>query len=362
MKKTLNADAPKQIVYILGAGATQAEATHQGGVPINLMMKDSEKLGLGVSSRIKTRINLDRSLEIRNEVDIEKLISLLSASGINDYSDKAEQLRKGYFEEIIKSLDKAEVLNKPELAIGLLEMHNNKTFKKFESLSGIISLNHDNLFQLASQKVHNCINLGFEFRSEHFEFDNEEKSPLIIHLHGAFNWMNTLPIEILKLTTRSKYDKEILWIPPAILKESKDYPYNKLMGLAYEVLTKKCDILRVIGCSLSQNDWNLISLIFNAQYFQYHFNDKNCFRIELIMDHETGETIKKDYSYLKNLYSIGYLKDGSFSDYKNKVRRSSEMDNPFKYWLKIKVLYHLKRGEIDLADMGETLKGIIGER
>lgn len=361
MMKKETSDEPKQIVYILGAGATQAEVSHKGEL-INLMMKDSPKLGQGISSRIRERTNIDRNLDIKEEVDIEKLISLLSLSGIDKYGSQAEELRKAYFEEIVESLAKTEILNNPELAIGLLEMHNNETFKKFEKLSGIISLNHDNLFQLAFQRVHGCVNLGFEFRSENKDFINcdKENTPLLIQLHGSFNWKNSLPIEILKLSSRSKYSEEILWIPPTTLKETKDYPYNKLTGLAYELLAKKCNILRIVGCSLSQNDWNLISLIFNAQHHQYHFNNKSCFKIELIMDHDTGEKIKKDYSYFKNLTPIGYLKDCvGFSAYKDKKSRSPEMENPFKYWLKMKARYHLNRKEIDLDSMSENIRELI---
>lgn len=353
----------KNVVYLVGAGATQAEADYQGGELVNLMMKDSERLGPGISTRILRRANIDRDMEIQ-EADIEKLISLFSASGIEEYRALAEKLRGLYYKEILNTLSKAAIIETPELAIGLLDMHKNETFKNVENLTGIISLNHDNLFQIASQKIYDCVNLGFEFDSNHFKYDENCTIPYIIQLHGSFNWRNSLPIEVLKLSSKSKYDKEILWIPPAILKETKDYPYNKLMALAYELLTKKCNILRIIGCSLSQNDWNLISLIFNAQYYQYHFIDnKSCFKIELIMNHDTGESIRKDYSYFKNLTPIGYLKDGEFSAYKDKTRRSPrrspEMENPFKYWLKTKAQYHIKRKEIDIDGMGEALRTII---
>ncbi|HDZ85987.1 MAG TPA: hypothetical protein ENH35_05615 [Candidatus Moranbacteria bacterium] len=353
------AKTPKKIVYLIGAGATQAEITHKGGEKVNLLMKDSNLLGHGVSRRVLKKANIDRSLKIK-EADIEKLISLLGNSGIAEYEKYAEELREGYFKEIVKCLSKADILQKPELAISLLEMHKTESFNKVEKLSAIISLNHDNLFQVASQKVHEFINLGFKFESEEFTNKQGPSAPLIIQLHGAFNWKNSLPIEVLKLTSRSKHESEILWIPPTILKEAKEYPYNKLMGLAYEALTKKCDILRIVGCSLSQNDWNLISLIFNSQYFKYHFMDDSSIRIELIMNHDTGVNIKKEYAYLKELIPIGYLKDGNFSDYKDKKTRTQEMGNPFKYWLKTKVNYHQRKKDILIEDMGLSLKNVIG--
>lgn len=363
MKENQNTNAPKQIVYILGAGSTQAEASYKGGDPVNLSMKDNEKLGGdGISTRILKRAKTDESLDIRNEeVDIEKLISLLAVTGTEETRKKAEDLRTAYFEEIVESLAKVAVLNKPELAIGLLEMHKNELFnKEAEYLSGIITLNHDNLFQVASQEVYEGINLGFDFLS--VDFKDNKKAPLIIQLHGSFNWINALPIEVLKLDTRKTVSEKILWIPPTILKESKDYPYNKLTALAYELLSNKCNILRIIGCSLSQNDWNLISLIFNAQYKQY-LKNRNSFKIELIMDHDEGEKVKKEYSYLKNITPIGHLVDGDFSDYlviPEERPEHSALDNPFEVWLKRKVEFHIRNNKFHEASIGKTLKKIIG--
>jgi len=355
--KDQGANVSKQIVYIIGAGASQAEASHKGGEPVSMMMKNSP-IGDGVASRVIARSGINRDLDLIDEVDIEKLISLLAATGKKKYIQQAEALRRAYFEELVESLAKTGVLENPELAITLLEFHKNVNYKKSEVLSGIINLNHDTLFQCASQEVHGCINIGFAFNSKFFSNGSGEKAPIIVQLHGSFNWTKAIPIRVLNLTANSKYDTDILWIPPTTLKESKDYPYNKLMGLSYELLTKECDILRIIGCSLSQNDWNLISLIFNAQYFQYYSNNKRCFRIELIMDQKTGKNIEREYSYLKNLVPIGFLKDGDFSAYKEELI-SQEMENPFKYWLKTKMQYHIKLDEISSDDLTDTMKKII---
>ena len=160
-KKTTS--QPKQIVYLLGAGATQAEVAHQG-VKVNLLMQ-------GISSHILKRANTDRHLNLKEEADIEKLISLLAATGIDKYKQEAENLREAYFAEILDGLINAGILDNPELAMGLFEMHNNALFKKkTETLSGIISLNHDNLFQVASQNIYKCINLGFKFESDSTHF------------------------------------------------------------------------------------------------------------------------------------------------------------------------------------------------
>ena len=367
MKTKSTTRQPKRVVYLIGAGATQAEADYQGGEKINLLMRDSTRLGSGICTRIfkKTKTDnwLNENKKSKEEIDIEKLITLLASTDIEECRKKAENYRRLYYEEVLGSLAKAELLNRPELAMGLLEMYTNKIFqKKVERLAGIISLNHDNLFQVACGKVHNGINLGFEFVPQYFN-KGSSTTPLIIKLHGAFNWINKLPIHVLKLSSKSEYSPDILWIPPTILKEAKDYPYNKLMGLAYEVLTERCDVLRIIGCSLSQNDWNIVALLFNAQYHQF-FHKKSCFRIEFIMEQESGKKIMKECSYLKNMIPIGYLTEGDFSLYKYKEDerpKPSELDNPFKYWLKQTVQYHKNKGEFDTKNISKSLQKIIGE-
>jgi len=352
MKKAKNIDSPKQVVYLIGAGATQAEVDYQGGAKINLLMKDSESLGYGVSTRVLERAdNLD--IPIEGEKDIEKLISLLASTGTEKYRKAAERLRRLYYEVILESLIGTGVLDNPNLAMGLFEMHKSESFNtKVEQLTGIINLNHDNLFQVASQKVYNSIFLGFKFWSNSFK--EERTSPLVIKLHGSFDWRSGLPIKVLKLNSTTSYSKDMLWIPPTILKESKDYPYNKLMGLAYELLSKKCHVLRIVGCSLSQNDWNMVSLLFNAQYNQY-LHKGFCLRIELVMSPEACSRIISEYSYLQNIVPIQHLTYGDFSAYKSDIKdeeipKPSELDNPFKFWLKTKAIYHKNKGEIIVDD------------
>jgi hypothetical protein len=362
---------PKKIVYLIGAGATQAEADFRGGKKINLLMKKTKSHGDGISNRILKRASTKRMLGIKldeeDEIDIEKLISLLAASGIEKYRQQAEELRKIYFEEILDSLVRAEILDEPTLAMGLLTMHRNQKLKRVEILTGIISLNHDNLFQIASSKIFkDKINLGFKYKSEIFK-DGQGKTPPIIMLYGSFNWKCGLPIEVVNLEPDMDYSGDILWIPPSILKEAKDYPYNKLLGIAYELLSNKCDILRIIGCSLSQNDWNILALLFNAQYNQHMYKGE-CFKIELIMAEDYGEKIKKDCPYLHNLIPIGYLSDGDFSIYKEFVYRKdkgpvsaagSELDNPFKYWLCEKIKCHRGRREFDINKGSGIIKVIM---
>ena len=163
-----------------------------------------------------------------------------------------------------------------------------------------------------------------DFTSDIFGLNKE--APPIIKLFGSFNWKSGERIKIVKCQRAKPPDRELLWIPPTIAKEATSYPFNKLMGKAYELLMLKCDILRVIGCSLSQNDWKVISLLFKTQCIR---GDK-CFDIELIQGREAGEDTKQRLGYLRNVKTIAEL-GGSFTDY---FDQEQEPDNPYEDWLR----------------------------
>ena len=344
--------SPKKVVYLWGAGATQAEA-HRLGAPISLLMSDDNHLGEGIATRIiqRTGPRAASAFGSGESVDIEKLISLLAASGIDEHTQLAEKFRENYFNVLRASLMTAQVRDNPQLAIRLLKIHRDQKFQEeVETLSGIITTNHDGLLQTASEKVFRAVNLWFRFASKDFTQATAVAPPPILQLHGSFTWRFGIPIEIGKLLRTSKY-ADTVWIPPTILKESKNYPFNKLSGLAYELLTKQCDVLRVVGASLTQNDWNILSLIFNAQ--RHRESERGtAFPIELIMPHEHGEKIKKECGYLKNMIPIGYLTDGQFREFKIKydsgeeIEPDSDLANPFAYWLNEKKEYHKSQNEL----------------
>jgi hypothetical protein len=240
-------------------------------------------------------------------------------------------------------------------------MHSNVTFRtRVEDLRGIITTNHDGLLQLAAHDVFSEVNIGFPFASNDFKV-SRNSAPPILQLHGSFTWKFSVPVQVSPLKETSDYSVDTVWIPPTILKESKTYPFNKLTGLAYELLSKECDVLRVVGSSLTQNDWNIQSLIFSAQKHR-ELTRNTAFRIELIMSPEAGDNICRDCEYFKNLVSIGYLTEGHFADYKeDKSRWEPEMKNPFAYWMKQKILYHRGRGDFGAGPLDPVMAEIVGE-
>jgi hypothetical protein len=354
----------KEVVYLWGAGATQAEIDYVGARKVNLLMRDSEQLGDGVATRILQQIpkRWRSSFQVDQGMDIEKLISLLEASTVAEYAHLAERIRQLYFEDIRTNLASAKVLLNPQLATSLLTMHRNSQFRTKETLSGIITTNHDGLTQLAMQKVLKAVNLGIPFQSKDLILDTTDAAP-ILQLHGSFTWIFGVPLRVSLLSETSTYARNTVWIPPTILKESKSYPFNKLSGLAYELLSKKCDVLRVVGSALTQNDWNVVSMIFNAQ--RHRALTKGApFRVELIMPHKHGVGISKDCSYLTELTPIGFLTEGDFAVYKDEgthEARTSEMENPFFYWLKEKIQFHRDRGDFGGQPLEPALRQITGE-
>ncbi|MCK4825434.1 hypothetical protein KA005_57330, partial [bacterium] len=285
----------------------------------------------GVCSRIMTSVRGDKKLnwlyeatKSTSEIDIEQLISLLEELNLERYRKAADKLRKFYYADILRHLTKTRVFKTPKLSMSLFELHQNEELRNIEPLTGIISLNHDYLLETACQKIFKGVNLGVAFTSDIFDLNKE--APPIIKLFGSFNWKSGERIQIFKCERSKPPDRELLWIPPTIAKEARSYPFNKLMGIAYELLMLKCDILRVVGCSLNQNDWEVISLLFKTQCIR----GDGCFDIELIQSRESGEDTKERLGYLRNVKTIAEL-EGSFTDY---FDQEQEPDNPYEDWLR----------------------------
>ena len=155
--------------------------------------------------------------------------------------------------------------------------------------------------------------------------------PLLIKLHGSFNWKRGFrSIIVDEEQAKTVEQEEMLWIPPSIEKERDAYPFNLLWGKAFQLLD--CDVLRIIGCKLSQNDWGLISLLYNTQ-----LEKGGVFNIELICPHEEGINIRTRVGFLKNMFVLGELDNcQDFVD--------SPPPNPFEGWLRSKLSLHRGNG------------------
>ena len=98
------------------------------------------------------------------------------------------------------------------------------------------------------------------YGAPHYCFSLEKDPPLskkpfpLLKLHGSFNWRNQ------EIRGRPR---RIEIIPLGSNKNYLHAPYAFIWNRALEILIE-CDALRVIGCSLSQNDAHLIDLLFKA--------------------------------------------------------------------------------------------------
>jgi len=359
----------KQIVYLLGAGATFAEVKYRNARPlVNTLMRDIETRDVffeGVATRVLKEFGRGSSLfddiGVDQAVDIEKLISLLNASGVESHAKAAEDLRRLYFQDIRKSLRVAKILQQPKLAMGLLQMHDNPAFKaNVESLSAIVTTNHDGLLQVASQRILGAVNLGFLFESDDLTYSNGRSTIPILQLHGSLTWRFAVPPKVSRLDANG-HRHDTMWIPPTIQKESKAYPFNKLHALSYEALSERCDVLRVIGSSLTQNDWNILCLLFNAQKHRER-DRKRSFRIELIMSQKGGIDVRNSCSFLENALVIGSLSDGRFGVFRDFEKRDpsfdSDLANPFFFWLREKLKFHQAQGHFGSEPLASTMKEI----
>ena len=164
-----------------------------------------------------------------------------------------------------------------------------------EELCGMLSINYDEYVEEAAKSIYGKpVDYGVVVRDS-----DRPKSPItLLKLHGSFNWKDIWPIESSKRGSATP-----LWIPPGIQKAKERYPFSVLWGLAREMLN--CDLLRVIGCRLSGNDWDLISLLFATRYHTQSGTDKP-YTVEIIDSPKRAFELKRQYPYLqvKSIYEI----------------------------------------------------------
>lgn len=303
--------AVKKIAYLFGAGATHAELLARDPD------MDPEVSGLlisNVSKRVIWRASQDpdytKSLELvsgtNGSLSVELLISLIESSKVRDSADKTLRLKKMVEADITTVISKFGAQHF-FLHKGLLELHLHKKVRVKEQLLGLISLNYDDIIDRAYQAVldekpNYCFSLNAVSKSA-------SRIPLL-KLHGSFNWKN-------QYVLCKKRDVEI--VPLGSSKSYLHAPYGCIWNRAFDILAK-CDVLRVVGCSLSPNDLHLIDLLFKAQ-----LERKTPFELEIIDLEEAGEIIQKTYGFFSVIKRLSQLGLPTTS--------VTGPPNPFKTWL-----------------------------
>jgi len=325
---------PEKVVYLLGAGATNAEKmfacsdekfnfADEGLTNADVSRRVLEQMWRkkGKTSQLISKYGLDKKClerppEVGKEVDIEFLISLIESNKAEESQNDAKLLRKYFRTDISSKLKFRGEKITPCLYQALLEW---QKFIKNEKVLGYLTLNYDSLFETALIDMGYKIDYGLSIENLSQDTDDEK---LLLKLHGSFDWFLNAETNKIRIEINGEKEKEPLWIPPGLIKEYADYPYNLLFGKAREILIE-CDILRVIGCSLSSNDIGLISLIFGTQKMKL-----GGYSIEII-DSDTiyRERLQKRLGFMINFEELFYRAP------RYKELGLDSTDNPFRDWL-----------------------------
>ena len=337
-----------RVVYLFGAGASHA-CVKRVGSPYGILMRDltpqlQEKLGILVNDRfadMRSLVDLVNSVD--ENTDVEHLITFLDDVPSVRHREFAQEMRKA-FEDVLREKLQAIKADHQSDPIGLyeviLDMHNVNDFP--EDLHGIITINYDEYIETAIQNVFDAP-ADFGIRVD--PSVQQANTTKLLKLHGSFGWRDTWPI------SRGYTPDATLWIPPGINKAKQAYPFNVLWGSAREMLA--CDVLRVVGCRLGPNDWDLISLLFTMRHAG--LGDRP--QIEIIDAPTHANKLKLDFPYL-DIQSIldvepigreiirgltGRLPQ-RFQDFEDEEQEQILRDvgdqNWFDLWLSQKVEYH----------------------
>lgn len=286
---------PIKVAYLFGAGASQGELSYSGALKSILTQSITDAIALKLGGE-QDSIYDDVRNELGEHVDIEHLITLYEASGTRIHNEIAKKLKTSFREEIQASIRELGDSFVPMLFSALIDMHSIEALG--EKLEIILTTNYEDLIEKAMESVKGGVNYLIKaIPTENYFHITGDPVPPILKLHGSFNWKNDYPIII---ESEIKEEEDIIWIPPGVVKRRQYYPFDIIWGKARELL--ECDVLRIIGCSLSQNDWELISLLFTTQ--KQGTSQEPSYRIELIDYPDKCEEIEKQYRYFRNLTTI----------------------------------------------------------
>ena len=360
----------KKVVYLFGAGASQGTVSATGS-SVRLLMRDlseeiNGKLHTLVMDKYSTSTPVTRFVNevIDADIDVEQVITFLEESGSHTHRTLAGEFRTAFREVLQKRLDRVQddlETRSAELYATLIDMHLIPDLD--EELSGVLTLNYDDLFESAVKNLHNrTVDYGVGIGGAH----RSPESITILKLHGSFGWTDQWPIG---RSCAGGSTPTPLWIPPGVQKAKGHYPFNVLWGMARELLD--CDILRIVGCKLSANDWDLVSMLFTTRHVHMEHGP---YEIEVIDKPSVAKEIGTAFPYL-HPKSLIELDDGVGARFigealdiapkelielseQDQVRAARNVNdrvgNPFYQWLKLRaeILY-------ERLESIETEKGFI---
>ncbi|MBA2725956.1 MAG: SIR2 family protein, partial [Actinobacteria bacterium] len=282
----------------------------------------------------------------------EHLLTFLEDTPSGRYREFAQRLKRVFSMVLRAALEETrrELGDKHSaLYAVLLDMH--EVPRAGEQLGGFLTLNYDTFLEHAIEQIlERAVDYGV--RVDGSDGHDAADAIPVLKLHGSFSWRHTWPIEVAEESDAG------LWIPPGIRKAKSDYPFTSIWGAARELLD--CDVLRIIGCNLGPNDWDLVSLLFTTMHGRASGRP---YEIEVVSWPEDASRIRVAFPYLnvRSLLEIpeigaqfvaevlgGEPKEFSNLDEPERERAvkaaNGKIANPFEHWLRLK-------GELMLSDV-----------
>lgn len=269
-------------------------------------------MGAKVDRDFSTRIR--KLLSPAGLSNIELFISLLEENHIDSTADIVRKLKSRLKRDISDRLKRRQ----PRFYLhkALFEFHRSSVS---EELTGAISLNYDRLVDEAYEAI-----LGTK-PNYCFSLHSVKNDPIpLLKLHGGFD-----------LVYR---DKNLPIVTPGVNKNYLDLPYSFVWGRALELILD-CDVLRVIGCSLSQNDLGIVDLLFKA-----HIRRDDPPILQIIDFDPKDNRLKEHLGFFPKVECALDIEGNLISDVT--IRDPTTGSNPFKIWLKAKIERTMKTAEI----------------
>jgi hypothetical protein len=337
---------PRRVVYLLGAGATQGSVGFSGGTANLLMAGLIPDLLVELRALIASATEEKKLLStfinevVSEETDFEQLTTFLEDAPSAAHRRLAVQFKEVFFKVLQSKLDAtASALGSPRshLYAALVDMH--QVVGNDEQLSGFLTLNYDGFLEHAIEThLGRSVDYGVFVERPDLGLSRPIR---VLKLHGSFSWVDSWPMKLSTVDTAAR------WIPPGIRKAKGDYPFNTIWGLARELLD--CDVVRIVGCRLDENDWDLISLLFTTMHAH---GDGHTYELEVIGRPSSAREIQRRFPYLqaKSLLEIKDIGETIIAellggaparyetldgDQRKIVEQSAEskIRNPFEYWL-----------------------------
>ncbi len=176
-----------KIVYLFGAGATQAELDNVDPTlkekGLGLLIKDVSRRVIEKASRVGSYVkDVEMVSATSGSLNIELLISLLENSKMYGWENKT-QLLKSLVKKDIESILPESRTKHFYLHRALFEFHKSKRKKHNEKLFGLISLNYDDVLDQAYEQYYGQPNYCFSLGQ-----GTPSKRVPLLKLHGSFNW------------------------------------------------------------------------------------------------------------------------------------------------------------------------------